>query len=89
MNQSVFSRHYLVADASPRARNNISSRTDGGIETSTGPAWMTGQRREGEEKCNLVSGIRCTPTTAEMFSTHIKTIHQSRYRIPPNFFEEI
>lgn len=62
-----------------RERDNISSRTDRAIETTPGPAWTTGQRREGEEKRNIMLGIRSTTTTVKMFPTPTKTIHQSRY----------
>jgi hypothetical protein len=47
--------------------------------TTPGPARTTGQKREGEEKRNIMLGIRSTPTTVKMFSTHINTIQQSRY----------
>jgi hypothetical protein len=62
-----------------RERDNISSRSERAIEITPGPARTTGQRREGEEKRNIMLGIRSTTTTVKMFSTPTKTIHQSRY----------
>jgi hypothetical protein len=62
-----------------RERDNISSRSERAIEITPGPARTTGQRREGEEKRNIMLGIRSTTTTVKMFPTPTKTIHQSRY----------
>jgi hypothetical protein len=78
MNQSVFTRRYLVADARPR---EIIISLAGLTQLLKLLPGLSGQgvREEREKKKrNITLGIRSTPTV-KMLSTPIKTIHQSRY----------
>jgi hypothetical protein len=77
MDQSVFTRHYLVADASPREILSLAGLTEL-LKLLRGlPRQRVREERE-KKKRNIMLGIRSTPTV-KMFSTPIKTIHQSRY----------